>query len=300
MSRLLRGSLRGSGMLAGLALLASLPSVAAAERAEFFARASNGYAIRVVTAGGKVSLSAEGPEGSVTYRVPGRTRGDRLVANFGRRGVIDAEFKPSQRMRIETPPNRCEGKPRVKRWGAFVGAIRFKGERGFTQLRIGRAAGRIEAFPRWRCKHRRSGAAARRSEVGEEKNEAPVIWEMSDSRRNLEVSAFSAGSADDLGLTFFFAILRERRQRMQIVRSAFEISEKDEFTYDESLSNAIIAPPFPFAGRGVFERRPGGSVSWAGSLSLVLPGTKRFSLVGPRFHPRLYRLGKDGIARPGA
>lgn len=290
MPRLLKRSLLGVCLVAAVA-----PVPAVASSAEFGARASNGYRIEVSASGRKVRLTAGGPAGTAIYKVTGRVSQRRVVANFGRLGMVDVVFRPGGRARIETPPNRCEGKPRATRWGAFVGTISFKGERGYTRLRIHRAAGRTRTSPRWRCKPRRRGARASATE----KSEEPVIFELSDRRRGLEAGAFTLDLGEGDRLTAFIATQRERRGRMRIARTAIEITNGKGFVVDESLSEATIAPPPPFAGKGVFERRKGRD-SWTGSLSVVLPGTPRISLTGRRFHPRLFRLSEDGIAKPGA
>jgi len=80
----------------------------------------------------------------------------------------------------------------------------------------------------------------------------------------------------------------------------FELGENRTFSYDESLTEAVVSPPAPFGGKGVFRRKPDAGVSWAGSLSVALPGVAPISLVGPRFRARLYRHGANGITKPGA
>jgi hypothetical protein len=266
------------------------PAPAVASSVELSAHASNGYRIEVTGSRRKVRLSARGPAGTATYVVPGRVTQRRIVANFGKRGMIDVAFRPGGRARIETPPNRCEGRPRVTRWGAFVGTIHFKGERGFTRLRVRHASGAIHKAPRWRCERRRVPLA--------EEDDGLVLFELADPRHRLEMGAFALDLGDGEGLSAFFAAQSERRGRMRIRRTVFEITEGEELTFDESLTRATIAPPPPFAGKGVFERRKGAD-SWTGTLSVVLPGTPRFSLIGKRLHPRLYRLSEDGIATFG-
>ena len=279
-----------------ISLSLPIPASAGAASAEFTARASNGYRIEVSDSRRRVRLLARGPAGTATYTVPGRVTQRGIQANFGKRGIVDVSFRPSGRAIIETPPRRCEGKPRVARWGSFVGTIRFKGERGYTRLHVRRAGGRTRSAPRWRCK--RPGRA--RASGSEAERAIPVVLELSDRRRGLEVGILSFGEPGKDSLTFYAASMQERRGRMRIARSYFEITTSGTpFAYDESLSEATIAPPPPFAGKGLFERRKGRD-SWTGSLSVVLPGTPRISLVGKRFRPRLYRLDEDGIAKPGA
>lgn len=282
--------------LAAIALLGGLvwPAASGAASAEFTAQGSNGYTIRVKGGGGKVALTAAGFLQAASYTVPGRITRRGVVANFGRRGMIDVRFKPGHRSRIETPPNRCRGKPRVKRWGSFVGTIRFSGERGFTRLRVRRAGGSTQVSPRWRCERRGRAGAAGLSASAAKSEDASVVWEVADRRRGLEASALSSAF---FGVVFF-ASLEEKRKRMQIRRSTFVPAKDRAFVFDESLAIATLRPPRPFAGKGTFRRRPGHPPSWTGSLSLVLPGTTRISLIGKRYRPRLYRLDKDGIAEP--
>jgi hypothetical protein len=68
------------------------------------------------------------------------------------------------------------------------------------------------------------------------------------------------------------------------------------FSFDESLTTAIVAPPAPFSGTATFQRNAGRPASWAGSLTVALPGSAEIPLVGTDFHTRLYRLSEDGIA----
>ena len=129
----------------------------------------------------------------------------------------------------------------------------------------------------------------------------PVVWEVTNRRRDLEAGAirFELDEGENESLFLYFASKRERRGRMRIDRFFFELGETKGFAYDESLKSATISLPFPFAGRATFERGVKGRTSWTGSLSVLLPGTPRISLVGPRFRARLYRLTKGGIAKPG-
>ena len=266
-------------------------------------RGSNGYRIQVDGQAHEVELSAEGPAGTAAYTVPGWVTRRGVHANFGRRGKVNVAFRPSGRARIETPPRHCEGKPRVTRWGAFVGTIRFKGERGYTRLRRQRAGGRVRTFSHWRCPER-----GKRANAGAAKDPLPVVWEVSEGRTGLAAGAVMFSPDGGEGPFLYYAALRERRKRMRIERSFFEIGgvegltakgDAKGFSYDESLTNATISFPFPFAGRAEFERAPNGKVAWTGSLSVMLPGTARILLIGPRSRARLYRLTKGGIAKPG-
>lgn len=273
---------------------------------EFKVRASNGYSIRVEGAGRRVTLSASGPAGTATYVVKGRVSRKGITANFGKRGKVDVRFRASRRKKIETAPNRCKGRPHVTRWGVFVGTIRFAGERGYTRLRAGRAPGRTNATPRWKCKRRRGGSQKPESvakppgspDIEADSSEEAIVLEIVNRRAGIEAGAafFEAGGQK---LAFLAATMEERRGRMQISRYSFDFSSTDAFSFDDSLSTATLGPSGPFSGAATFRRKADGSMAGAGSLSVVLPGLRRASLVGPGNRVRLYRLSEDGIARPG-
>jgi hypothetical protein len=269
--------------------------------AQFSARASNGYSIQVEGSGRRVTLSAAGPAGTATYRVPGRVSTGGIAANFGKRGRVDVRFKPSRRKKVETPPNRCRGKARVTRWGVFVGTIRFAGERGYTRLRRSRAPGRTRTISRWRCKPRKNSGADKPPGVFEQDDGGSdlIVLEVSNRQNGLEVGAISAPVQGGEAVSLVAAGLDERRKRMRISRFALEFVEEEAFVVDDALTTATLAPPPPFAGVGTFQRGADASRIWSGSLSVMLPGTPRISLVGPSYRTRLFRLGNDGIAKPG-
>jgi hypothetical protein len=314
MSRLLRRRLLGSATIGAVALslCSSVPAPAAPSDvseiffggrspAEFRAKGGKGYSIEVEGSDGRVTLSASGPAGTAVYIVPGRISPAGIVANFGKRGRIDVEFEPSRRMRVETPPNRCEGEPRVTRWGSFVGTIRFAGERGYTRLRLRRVRGRTHVTPNWKCRGRGGGSdeSGPGTDIPGESSEDALVLEIANRRSGVEAGGFTFRPPGEDGLTLFIAGVEERRKRMQIARFAFVRGKEASFTFDDSLTTATIAPPPPFSGAATFRRNSGGPPSLTGSLSVLLPGTARIPLVGTGYRSRLYRLSEDGLAIPG-
>jgi len=269
--------------------------------AEFSAKAGHGYSIQVGGSGRQVTLLAGGRSGIALYVVPGRISSGGIVANFGKRGRVDVEFRPSRRKKVEAPPDRCKGAPRGTRWGVFVGTIRFAGERGYTRLGLHRARGRTHVTPNWRCKRPRGGesgdtGSGKQPSVPGESSEDALVFEIADRSTGVEAGAFAFRPPDRRGLTAFIAGVEERRRRMQIARFAYATGAERSFSFDDSLTTATISPPAPFAGAATFQREPGGQGSLSGSLSVVLPGTARIPLVGPGYRTRLYRLSEDGIA----
>jgi len=294
-SRPLLTRLSYAGIVAAAVLSPVLanPARSSAATLKMSVHGSRGYGITVEGAGDKVSLVASSLAGSAKYEVPGQVTAHGLSARFGRLGKVEVTFRPGQRTKIETPPNRCKGKPRGMHWGAFVGTIRFRGERGFTRVRVRRAAGTVTLHPRWRCRGRhRSGSSppvTQRSSWADSGVDV-VNLDLIDRRHQLKGGVISVGSGNEFSVALFFLEMEERRGRMKIKRSLLEFGGGRDFVADESLSEATLSPSSPFAGKGIFRRKPGGGVSWTGSLSAVLPGSARISLVAPRFRARLYRL----------
>ncbi|HZJ10136.1 MAG TPA: hypothetical protein VFD39_10605 [Trueperaceae bacterium] len=269
----------------------------------FKVRASNGYLVQVGGSARRVTLTASGPAGTATYSVPGKISGREISANFGKRGRVDVSFRPSRRMRLETAPNRCKGKPRVTRWGVFVGTIRFKGERGYTRVRTTRAAGRTQATPRWKCKRRRGSTGGRKPpklpSQPDGQSEDAVVLEISNRRTGVEAGIIDLTPKQDGGFTLVIVGAEERRKRMQISRFAFELAQRHVLSVDDALTTATVAPSAVLLGTGTFQRNPGGPVTGSGSLAAALPGMARVPLIGPGNRVRLYRLDEDGIANAG-
>jgi hypothetical protein len=311
MARLLRDLLSRAGLLAGLALFAGpttpvhaatpdigqILGLTSGAPAEFRVKGSNGYAIRVEGSGNAVTLSASGPDGTAVYTAPGRVGTTGIVANFGSRGKVNVEFKPSRRKKVEPAPKQCRGKPHVTRWGRFVGSIRFNGELGYTRFESSSVRGRTNVSPTWRCK-RFPDDADKKPTLPGETSEDSVVLELVNRRTGLEAAAFTFRPPGDEGLTFFVAGINEQGKRMQIARYALVIAREPAFSFDDALTTAAIAPPRPFSGSATYQGGAG-VPTWTGDLAVTLPGTASVSLVGPDYGPRLYRLSEDGIAKPG-
>lgn len=265
--------------------------------AEFSAEGAGGYFIQVAGTSRKVTLSASGPTGSASYAVPGRATPGGIRANFGRRGKLEVDFRPGNRRKIETPPNRCEGKPRVMRWGVFVGTIRFKGEHGYTRLRTSRVPGQTNFSPRWRCKRPHSVTTGKFSAAAQKEGGGDIALDISNRKRRLSVTALAFPTPNILGSALFVASMNERRGRMEIARSAIAFAtSKKAFVAGDDLKVATLSPPRPFVGKATFRRRRNRSTTWRGSLKIKLPGTSLIPLVGPRCRVRLYRFGNGGRA----
>lgn len=265
-------------------------------QAGFGLRGSNGYSVSVTGDGRQVTLTAGGFTGAATYMVPGRVSTRGVWARFGNRGRIAVEFRPSGSLTRRVPPDRCTGKPRVTKFGTFVGTIRFAGEHGFTRVDVKRARGSVHAPRQWRCRprHGRGGGPPCRSEPSGP--EESIVLDAESQRQGRGFSAIGTPSPEESGATVFFGSSFERRGHMRVMRFLFVEGPERAFTYDSGLATATTAPPLPFTGSATFQRNPDRSTSWKGTLRVSLPGAPHLALTGPAFDARLVRPVPEGIS----
>jgi len=249
----------------------------------FGLRASNGYAIQVSAFGRRTTLSVIGHESDATYTVSGHASSHRIVAGIGSRGKIDMRFRQTEGYRLRRPPKRCEGLPRIKRFGVFVGTIVFRGEHGYTQVDDTRAQGTSYREPRWKCKRRPHGKFAPEKHESGSDGEKPTVLQAVSRDRRVAFAAISDRRLS-LGGTIFIAELREHRKRMAVTRFAFVSGPRKDFEFDEvGLTTATVRPPKPFSGSATFTHGPKESTRWSGMLRVDLPGAPHLALTGHRF-----------------
>jgi hypothetical protein len=288
-------------LTASLAIALALPTASSAaapvsilvlggaqSRATFSLSGSNGYSIQLDGSGRSVTLTASGNEGSASYTVRGRPSPNSITARFGNRGRIAVKFKQTEGERRRRPPARCKGRPRITRFGVFIGMIRFRGEHGFTEVDADRARGNIYTTPRWKCKRSHGGDKFTVPNHGPG-SEKETELEASMPDHHLLFSVYSARPPEESATTLFLVQAQENRGSMDVSRAAFALGRERDFKFDEAdLASATVQPPSPFAGSATFLRGPNGSTSWTGSLKVSLPGAPSLALAGPRFKARLF------------
>ena len=261
--------------------------------AEIQLTGSNGYAVNIEGSGSRVTLTVARGSTFASYAVRGRASTEGVIARFGHFGRVSVKFRPSGKERRKEPPKRCRGKAAVTRFGVFAGTVRFTGEDGYTRVAAHRAKGATTTSPRWKCKRRRgTGKFLALSDDPEKPppdesglRSAALAASTPHGRRHLDVLGFRGPKGD--GFTFFLASATERRGSVRISRLAFASGRNRTFVFDEALDSATVRPPKPFHGTATFQRDPDGSTSWAGSLTVSLPGTENLALAGPRFKASL-------------
>lgn len=261
-----------------------------AVRTNFRLSATNGYRVSFSGYGDEVSIDAEGPDGQAEYTVPGRVSHRGVWANFGKRGRVAVEFRPSGSFNKRVPPGRCEGRTRFLRFGSFVGTIRFAGEGGYTEVDAHSAHGNSYVERPWDCAPRKERGGRGCRHVEEDDESESIELDVGSPRHRASLTAYADRSPEEPGFTFMHAEMEERRERMEIHRGAFVNMRESEFVYDPALTFATLTPPRPFSGSATLRRSPDGSVTWLGDLRVSLPGAPNLALAGPAFEATLERL----------
>lgn len=264
---------------------------------EFSVAGGNGYSIAVAGKGQQMTLIASRIFEIASYTVQGHATQRSMRARFGHLGRIDVEFRPSGSLTRRVPPGRCAGRPRITRFGTFVGTIRFSGEHGYTKVESTRARGSVYVHRKWRCEPERHGHEPSCLQGVGGPEESIVLGAESRSQRRGFV-AFADRSREERGATAFMASSAERRGRMKVTRFAFASGIERTLVFDSGLSTATVSPPAPFDGSATFQRDANGSTSWRGDLSVSLPGAPHTALTGKKFDASLVRpaVGQPGCA----
>jgi hypothetical protein len=217
----------------------------------------------------------------------------RVVASFGRFGRIDLRFHPSGQVQRHKQEN-CDGSISVlkRRLGVFTGALRFRGEDGYTEVSATRVTG--SAGNPW------VGLGFEVSPAcGSEPREKRIRQvQLSATAANPSRGFFALAEPDAHvpareARAVFSAGTGERVGRVSIYRTAIVTGPADDFTFDDgAFGSATVTPPAPFTGSATFTRNPDGSTSWIGTLGVSLPGLDSVALAGPEFESKL------GVLRP--
>lgn len=273
-------------VLAGLAvffLLFTSAEAHGAARAEFSAEATNSYIVSVEGRGRQVALTVDGHGGSATYSVRGRASTRQLKGRFGKFGRIALRFEPTGKSRQIKPPKRCKGRSRIRTEGAFVGTIRFRGERGYTRLTRKRVRGSTLTPSRWRCKPRKGDSRSTSdADFPQARLGIPVLGAFTPNGR-VVFMALGFGDPKVLDLSFFLAGMKEHRGAVRIARFTLVVARARAFAVRPDLAAATVQAPKPFSGTASFARQAGGSISWTGALAVALPGAGTVPLTGTAF-----------------
>jgi hypothetical protein len=278
----------------------------------------DGYRIAVLAFGQTVALQVARRGGSrpaaTTYLAHGRATPTSIRASFGELGRVDLRFQRSAGPAGPTPFDDCHsGRGPILRVGLFVGAVRFRGEGGYTSARAHRVQGISVDFAALAACLRHSLTAARRTATSPRSPFAALLALTRSGARRAPTAPsapthpsegprrtiLEARSTQPLSRTVFLALARGNRDvryiaaaatsegAIGVVRLAAGRASRSSFSFNRELSRARVAPPRPFSGTGVFEHGPGSAKSWTGPLSVSLLGAPHLSLTGSPFSVQL-------------
>jgi hypothetical protein len=248
--------------------------------------ATHGYSVGVLagselaTSDGEVQIEVfGGGRDRVTYRAPATVSETALDADLGSLGRIalraersglERRFQP----RCDTPPYRYEPV-------TYVGEVEFRGEEGYVDATASRLPLLVKPVVESQCliygeiHVGGEGAAGAGLHIGSRRG-APRV----------QVSARTNGPGKVVELS---ASITERRGEIEIHRSIGRRLPHSVFSYDEDLSAAVLDPPAPFSGRGVFRRNAARAMRWSGDLQVDFPGRSNVPVTGIRFRTKLQR-----------
>jgi hypothetical protein len=270
----------------------------------FELKARHGYKVTVVGEGNIVALEVTKPlphgkenpleklvgskQAVTAYVTRGTVTQHRIAASFGQLGKVDVRFRPSGRVVESRPGRRCHGADHfTSRLGVFVGGVRFDGENHYVAVRSHRAKGRVRAPLHLHCASLPRGVRSDRRARPVPHHEAFSPTFLTATRRHgvssVELIALGIG-----GTTLFAAISEEGLGSMARIRFALTTTQsKKAVVFNDALTEANIAPPAPFQGKGTYSAAPDGTTTWTGPLSISFPGTPRLSLTGEDFEAKL-------------
>jgi hypothetical protein len=252
--------------------------LAAGHTIQFHLPGSEGFGINV-TSNRRRELFLETSKGSaaVYYWLDGRgTATDGIDAKLPGNGTISVRFIPNGRQRQRQPWEICAGDGPTVHYGTVRGTIRFRGERGYTNVTAHRTKAKLITWPSQRCHlfegHRQWTAR---------------LWAFREGGLNQEFEAtrLPKQARPPARRVHFLASTATRRGRMQVYRTVTASADISSFHMPERKTapeHLVVSPPPPFTGSASFQRTPESTFTWRGSLSVSFPGTGPVALAGPQ------------------
>jgi hypothetical protein len=246
---------------------------------EFTLEASNGLHAHLENSeDGTVTLEIRKKGQFVSYQVPGEVSEEGLKARFGRLGLIDVAFTPTETLNSTEPGDGCTGAPRTLREGVFTGTIEFTGEREFVRIDEPQAAGSMSVISQWECpKTEASNPFARTSRLltavsrnGKGERESATLAAIKGGFS----SYFVAGVAHrhSGGKSIFLGARLERREDMLIWRGTEVHGPASAFDFDFDAGTATLRPPAPLRGHARFSAHSPGRSRWRSTIRVPLLG----------------------------
>jgi hypothetical protein len=265
-----------------LAMGASLPPDPVHPRLEIKLQASDGFSASLENDGNRVTLTVHRHRQYAQYTARGKVSENEVEARFGKLGEVSVAFQPTRTVESTGPYPGCKGDPWETRAGVFAGTIHFRGERGYVEIDVRQAKGKVEVTPNWKCTYRRA------FEEGEEEG---VVATLIARQPNLQryFATYAARDPGEGNFTYFAGGAIERREGVRIARTTVTTARASTFTFSHERGRAAVSPPWPFRGSATFRRPENGPAIWRGSLRVPLLGADVVALTGKGFLTTLRR-----------
>lgn len=225
-----------------------------------------------ISPAGKLVPANRGSSSESTYVTPGVPHDPSTIsADLGRLGSVSLTFQPSGEKKVTwvdlgSKSEKCIGATKiVRRLGAFVGSVSFRGENGYTEAAALSVPGTVGTSPFRNCttlhRHRTGASAASRTAAPEAEAFLSVPGET------------SLLAARDSGKAHFFAAGSELLEPdLSVLRTATAAGRRGLFSFGPDGSRATVNPPAPFSGTATYRDPRGGPPRWSGNLSVEFPG----------------------------
>ena len=270
------GAIRNRGLIAGLVCVAGVclagPGTAAAsntfEHSVIDLNSTHGYHIEIVGnnqpfpfgGGNFVGLSThKNPYAYAAYDTGGKSTAKRLVADFGDLGKVDLTFHPQRVTHPPLPGPHCHGLYKVT-FGVWKGTIKFDGENGYTKVSARKADGKYVVND-VTCR----GGSTKHThvELSAQSGGTNFTADIRKGKANATPS-FSVFAQSVVGAVYIFRTV-----------GGLHGAPKD-FDYNGSYTHAVVKPPAPFSGKGIFDNG-----TWTGTLKVDMPGAPNSAIAGP-------------------
>ena len=244
--------------------------------AEAHLAGTHGYRITISAFSGDLFVAAHKGTASVNYFLfKGGLKGDRIHSRLPGVGRVFLEFHERHPHHRSTDSCRGSGSSTLK--GVFVGTVKIRGERGYTEALSHHVRGEIVQEGQNQCRRQ---ASARASSVGSSLLSAST----SRGKGRLSFFVFNFPSAKLHSDLVFGASLLRVRGKMVITTIQNAVGENlDALQIAAPPRSASVTPPAPFTGTASFQQEAEHQFSWTGDLAVEMPGVGEVSLAGPKF-----------------
>lgn len=229
------------------------------------AKGTKNWKVLVAGYGETVTIDVLKKNASANYTAKGKVSPTRLRAKFGKLGKVNLRFVKRGKIRKQKPRG-CTGTPNKIQRGVWRGVLRFKGEGGYTKVRVKSAKGTVTKPGNLNCGGNGGGDGHTYVSLQAYKDTA---------KGGATFSAQKRADAPNARPTFT-ASTYEQKGKLTIGRVAFVRGKRNQFTYTLT-GQAQVKPKGSFSGQASLD----GS-DWTGNLKVKLPG-KRVALTGPAF-----------------